>query len=192
MNSFFKKLWDAARPYYEKGRPLDLQHIEWMIPEARTVCDKENLDKYLFIPLVILHDIGYSQISTKNPFHKNVRKAHMKEGAVLSMRLLSEEKFRSDKLEKVVKLIAIHDVWAFNEHEAYNRDKVLGIFNDLDFIWMVTEIGFSHVAEYLKLSHIEMLSFIQSTEKLSNRPFSTKTTEELYCFYLNERLQCVF
>jgi len=91
-----------------------------------------------------------------------------------------------------VDLIAIHDVWALNDHEVYKKNKVLGSFNDLDFIWMVTEIGFSHVAEYLKLSLLEMLRFIQSNEKLSNRPFSTKTTEELYNFYFNERLQCVF
>ena len=84
MNSLFKKLWDAARPYYEKGRPMDVQHIEWMIPEAWKVCENENIDEYLLIPLVILHDIGYSHISTKSTFHKNVRKAHMKEGAVLS------------------------------------------------------------------------------------------------------------
>lgn len=191
MDSIFQKLWNVAHPYYEKGRPMDVQHIEWMIPEAVKVCDKENIDDFLLIPLVILHDIGYSQISTKNPFHKNERQEHMKEGAALAMRLLTEANFRDDKLAQVVELISIHDVWAFNDHEAYKQDIVLGSFNDLDFIWMVTEIGFSQVARYQKLNFVEMLNFIQSNEKLINRPFRTKTTKELFNFYLNERLQSV-
>jgi len=113
----------------------------------------------------------------------------MREGAKLAGKLLEQMHFPIEKRGQVVHYIEIHDVWAFNDHQAYQQDKVLGCFNDLDFIWMITEKGFAYVAEYLKLNPHEMLAFIQSNEKIANRPFSTKTTQKLYDFHLKQRVR---
>ena len=187
MDPIFQRLWERSRPYYEKARPMDIEHIQWMMPEAQKVCDMEHLDVYLLMPLVILHDIGYSNITSINPFQNNERIEHMREGANLAEKILIQMQYPIDKHEQVVHYIAIHDVWAINNHQVYQHDIVLGCFNDLDFIWMTTEKGFIYVAEYLKLNPQEMFDFIQHNEKIINRPFNTKTTQNLYDFHLKQR-----
>ena len=56
MKEIYQKIWKLAKPYYEKGRPMDVDHIEWMMKDALIVCEKEKLNDEILLPLVIFLD----------------------------------------------------------------------------------------------------------------------------------------
>src|SRR3989338_850820 len=142
MKVIYSKIWQLAKPYYEKGRPMDIDHIQWMMKEAQYVCEQEKLDDSLLLPLVILHDIGYAKVPKNNPFNLNIRKAHMESGSKIAKSILVKVKYPKDKIKEIVYFVSVHDNWAFGDIEIYTKNKILGIFTDLDFIWIVTPKGF--------------------------------------------------
>jgi hypothetical protein len=187
MKKIFNKIWNQAKPYYLKGRPMDIDHIEWMIKDAVYVSKKEKLNEDLLLPLVILHDVGYAKVPKDNPFKKNMREAHMKEGAKIAKVILSKLDYPKEKISKIVDYVALHDVWALGDNGVYKKDKVLGVFNDLDFIWMATDKGFQAVMKIREINKKEMLDFLVTNEKLVNRPFSTPATKKLFDKYIEAR-----
>jgi hypothetical protein len=187
MDPIYFKIWELAQPYYEQGRPMDIAHIKWMMRDAFLVCQMEKIDDSLLLPLVILHDVGYAKVPKDNPFNLDLRKAHMEEGAKIAKEILEKVDYPKDKVEKIVYYVSVHDNWAFGDDEVYKNDIILGVFNDLDFMWLATEKGFVAIADYLKLNHKAMLEYIKNDEKLINRPLSTKTTQKLFANYIEER-----
>ncbi|NQU99263.1 MAG: HD domain-containing protein [Parcubacteria group bacterium] len=186
MEKIFLKIWGLAKPYYEKGRPMDVDHIDWMMEEALFVCKKENIDDLLLLPLVILHDIGYAKVSKDNPFNLDLRSSHMKEGEKIAREILEKLNYPKDKIEKIVYYVSIHDNWAFGETEIYRKNQILRIFKELDFIWMATPKGFLFLMKILNKSRKQMINYLEE-EKPAGLPFSTETTRELYYHYLNNR-----
>ncbi len=187
MNPIYFKILELALPYYEHGRPMDVAHVKWMMRDAFLVCQLEKIDDSLLLPLVILHDVGYSQVPKDNPFNLDLRKAHMEEGVKIAKEILEKVDYSKDKAERIMHYISVHDNWAFGDNEIYKKDKILAVFNDLDFIWMATEKGFVAVADYLKLKHKAMLDYLQNNPKLTERPLSTKITQKLFANYIEER-----
>ena len=183
----FQMIWTEARPYYFKARPMDIAHIEWMRAIARTLCATEKIDSTILIPLVILHDVGYSSMREGNPFDLNVRKYHMVEGAKISSALLSHINYPSEKTKQIVTYVSVHDEWAFGNNAVFNSDIILGTLNDLDFIWMLTPIGFEEISRIRNCSTNEMLTFVGKNEKLTNRPLCTGTSKRLFLSYLEAR-----
>jgi HD superfamily phosphodiesterase len=186
MKKIYSKIWELAKPYYLKGRPNDVEHIKWMMKDALLVCKEENLDDSLLLPLVILHDVGYSKVPKNNPFNLDIRKAHMKEGKKLAESILKKVDYPKGKIEKISYYVSVHDNWALDDNSVYENDLVLATFTDLDFIWMATKKGFPLMMDYLNKDKKELLDFIQNNEKLTKRPFSTKTTKKLFEKYLKE------
>ncbi len=68
MDKIYRDIWEFAKPYYEKGRPIDIDHVRWMMEDALLVCEKEGVDEGLLLPLVILPDVGYAFV--RNSFHR--------------------------------------------------------------------------------------------------------------------------
>ena len=186
MNQIYEDIWKLAKSYYEKGRPMDIDHIEWMMKDAFLVCQKENLDDSLLLPLVILHDVGYAEVPKDNPFKLNLRKAHMEAGAKIARHILEKLNYPKDKIKKIEYYVSVHDNWALDDNSVYENDLILSTFTDLDFIWMVTKKGFPLMMNYLNKDKKELLDFIKNNEKLTKRPFSTKTTKNLFEKYLKE------
>ena len=178
--SLYKQIWNIARPFYEKGRPMDVGHIIWMMNIAPYVCEKERIDDTIFMPLVILHDIGYYGMSNKNPFDPKVRKKHMHKGAKIAGKILKQLNYPPNKIKRIEFYISIHDNWAFGEQ---NQDVLLNIFKDLDFIWLVSKKGFIAVKKILKKNSKEMIDYI-GKEKFN---FSSETTKEIYLDYIKAR-----
>ena len=56
--------------------------IRWFI--------NENIDESLLLPLVILHDVGYANVPSYDPYNLNTRKKHMREGAKIAKILLKK------------------------------------------------------------------------------------------------------
>lgn len=186
MKQIYLQIWNLAKPYYEKGRPMDINHIEWMMKEAEIVCRKEGIDDSLLLPLVILHDMGYSEIPKGDYFKIDVRKAHMKTGAEIARKILVNLNYPREKTEKIVYYISVHDNWALNDDSVF-KDPILAAFNDLDFIWGVEPKGFVIVAKLLEKSPKAMIEWIKASEKHERRPFSTSITKKLYEKYLKDR-----
>ena len=180
-------MWKLAKPYYEKGRPMDIEHIEWMMKYATIVCQKENLDESLLLPLVILHDSGYAEVPKGNPFQVNLRKAHMKAGAKVAKDILEKVNYPKEKIKEIEYYVSVHDNWALGKNEIYKKDKILGAFTDLDYIWMATPKGYPALMKILKKNKQEMLVYLETNEKLIQRPFATKTTSDLCEKYMNDR-----
>ncbi len=191
MKKVYSKIRELAKPYYKKGRSMDLEHVEWMITEALTVCKKEGLDDSLLIPLVILHDVGYANIPKSNPFNLDVREVHMVEGAKITKKILEKLNYPQNKIKKIAYYVSVHDNWAFGDME-YKKDKVLGALKDLDFIWMVTSKGFLALMKILKKTPEKMIDYIQSRPKEENLVLTSKTTKKMFDKYLRNRKKEIF
>lgn len=188
MKEVYQKLWGLAKPYYEKGRPMDVDHIEWMMQEALSVCKKENIDDSLLLPLVILHDVVYAEVPKGNPFNLDLRKAHMKASGKIAKEILEKLNYSKNKTEKIVYYVSVHDNWAFGDTEIYLKNKILGVFTDLDFTWMAAPKGFPASMKILNKNKKEMINYLESRETpAKGLPFSTETTKEIYENYLNDR-----
>ena len=187
MKSVYSRIWSLSKPYYQRGRKTDVAHILWMMDIALFVCEKEKLDDTLLIPLVILHDVGYSKIKKGNPFNIDIRKAHMAEGTKLSEEILKSVAYPDSKIPIIVHYVSIHDNWALGDNAIYKNDIILGVFNDLDFIWMATQEGFSAVAKIHGFEPMEMINFLEKNEKLVKRPFCSKSVALIFKEYLTKR-----
>ncbi|MAG01778.1 hypothetical protein CMI42_00415 [Candidatus Pacearchaeota archaeon] len=187
MKKIYNKIWQLAKPYYKKGRSEDIEHIKWMMKDALLVCKKEKLDDSILLPLVILHDTGYANVPKNNLFELDIRKTHMKEGEKIAKDILEEVNYSPDKIKKITHFVSVHDNWAFGKNAIYKKHKILGVFTDLDFIWMATPKGFDPVRKYLGKDKKEMIEYLENSDKLKKRPFSCESTKELYYNYLKDR-----
>lgn len=187
MKKIYQQIWKLAKPYYQKGRPMDIDHIEWMMKDALLVSEKERLDDTLLLPLVILHDVGYAEVPKDNPYNLDLRKAHMKAGKKIAKDILEKVDYPKEKIEQISYYVSVHDNWALGDNKIYKKDIILGTFTDLDFTWMTTKKGFPALMKILKKNKKEMIEYLKNNEKLSLRPFVTKTTEELFQKYLQAR-----
>jgi hypothetical protein len=188
MKPIYRKMWELAKPYYLKGRPMDIDHIEWMMKDALLVCKEENIDDTLLLPLVILHDVGYAEVSRNDYYNLDIRKAHMKAGEIIARRILEDLDYPKEKLDKICYYISVHDNWAFDDLKVY-EDPILNVFKDLDFIWIVTEKGFPAVMQVLGKNKQEMWDSVlaEPTPIYGKKPFANKTTENIYKNYLKQR-----
>lgn len=136
-----------------------------------------------------MHDIGYSQSGKESPFSLSVRARHMRAGKKLSKEILEKVGYPTAKIRKIVSYVSVHDNWAFGEHKLYQADKILGVFNDLDFISMLSQESFSAMTNFLGQNALEFLEHMKHNEKVVHRPFSTGSTASLYreTIYLTEQ-----
>lgn len=185
MEKIYEKIWELAKPYYKKGREMDIDHVEWMIEKALLVCEKEEIDDSLLVPLVILHDVGYAEVKG-DPFKRETRKEHMKAGAKIAREILEEVGYDKEKTEKIVYYVSVHDIWALGKIKVY-EDLVLGVFKDLDFIWVITPKGLPAMLKLTGKNKKEFLDEVKAEAKPAGKEgFSTKTTKKLFEKYLKE------
>jgi hypothetical protein len=192
MKPLYEELWQKAKPYYEKGRPMDIPHIEWMMQTVELVCQKEHIDDTLLMPLAILHDVGYSEVQNvehADYYNTDIRATHMKAGADIARRILSTISYPEDKVEKIIHYVSVHDNWAYGQIDIYTNDTILGIFKDLDFLWIYTEIGCQAIQKVLGKDDKAMLMYLRSEPSpiYGKKPFSVPSTKALYDKYLEER-----
>lgn len=183
MDEIYLKMWKLAGPYYEKGRFYDVAHIEWMMEEADKIADLEKLNKRLLLPIVILHDIGYSTTKQKNPNikEKEVKITHMKEGAKIAKTILEEIDYDKELTEKIVYYISVHDNWILGDDSPFKECKEMAVFNDLEFTWVAVIPGvFKAMAESMKMTPKEFYEFLSKDEKLDRRPFCCDYTKKMY------------
>ncbi len=184
MKNIYKEIYNLAKPYYLEGRPMDIDHIEWMMEVTEIVSKTDNLDDTILMPLVILHDVGYAEVPKDNPFNLNIRKLHMEAGANIARDILNKLNYPKEKTEEIVYYISVHDNWSFRENKIYREFPLLGIFTDLDFMWMASPKGFEALKGILKKNSEEMIKYLENNEKLKSRPFVSKTAKKIFEKYL--------
>jgi hypothetical protein len=180
MKEIYRKIWKLAKPYYRKGRACDINHVEWMMKEAFKLCQKENIDGTLLLPLVILHDIGYAEAPKDNPFKRYIRIAHMSAGKRFARKILKQVGYAEDKIIKIAHYVSVHDNWALGDNEIFRKDIILGVFNDLDFAWIATRRGFHALQIILGKGPDDTLEWIENNDKPRRRPFALRATKKLF------------
>lgn len=185
MRPIYNQIWQIAKRYNQRGQFYTADHIEWHIKEALTIIKNEKIDETIFIPFIILHDVGYSEIHKESPFKEKTREIHMEAGKEIARKILQTANYPKEKTEKIASYVALHDKWAFGDNKIYQEDKILGVFNDLDYISMFSRECFPAMAKFLKKDPINLLDYLENDEKLKNRPFLIRATKKLYNKYLN-------
>jgi MoaA/NifB/PqqE/SkfB family radical SAM enzyme len=187
IEEIYNKIWHKAKDYYKKGQFYTEGHAEWMNREAIELAKKEFFDPSIFLPFIFLHDIGYIKSPRRSPFNKESRLTHMLYGAKYARNILKKIKYPKEKIKEIITYISVHDDWALKNHSPYRHNIFLGAFNDLDFISMLVPQAFEAMKKILNKSDKQMIKFMQSNEKIKNRPFATPTTKELFKNYLKMR-----
>jgi len=183
MDQIYLKIFKLARPYYEKGRPYDIPHVEWMMEKAQKIAPKLDLNEKILYPLIILHDVGYSAVNEANPDIKdsNFKRIHMVEGAKIAKKILRDVDFDPELSEKIVYYVSVHDNWVFSDDEPFKECIEMAFFNDLDFAYAQSDIGIlENNAQSMGIGLEDMYDFWINDEKLTRRPFCCKETQEIF------------
>jgi hypothetical protein len=183
MNKIYLEIWELAKPYYQHSRSYDIPHIEWMIKKADRIAGLEKLDKKLLLPIVVLHDVGYSIISQNNPNikDKETKVIHMKEGANIASKILAEADYNKEIAKRIVYYISVHDNWLLGDDVPFQECREMALFNDLDFLWATTSFNiFKNMADSMNMSPKEFYKFWLKDEKLTRRPFCCDYTRQMW------------
>lgn len=189
MKDIYKKMLEKALPLYEKGRTGDVEHIKWLYETVPNYVDKSEIDFDILIPVVLLHDVGYSKVEKgADPFNLDIRKFHSEEGAKIAKDILKDLNYPKEKVEEVKRLIIKHDNWAFGDD--FSDEPVLRIFNNFDFMWMASEKGFDIVRKFMNKNpkdfYKQIMVFQQKNEK-EGRKWYSKRIEDLYYKLMEDR-----
>jgi hypothetical protein len=183
MKDIYTRMWQLAKPYYEKGRVYDIPHIEWFMRHVEAICEKEGLNEALLMPIAILHDVGYSVEGNANPHIKckASKKMHMHECAKIAGRILEEVQYDTGLSRKIVHYISVHDNWALGDDSPYKECREMAVFNDLDFLYSVSSCEIMEIqAQSMGKSQAEMLDFWIADEKHVRRPFACEYTRKIW------------
>lgn len=195
MDKKYLELWRLARPYYEKGRVYEISQIEWMMKEGDRIAGIEQLDKKLLLPIIILHDVGYSKIGLANPNikDKEIKIVHMRESRKIARAILEEADYDKEYLDKIVNYIAVHDNWLLGDDQPYQECKEMALFNDLDFLFVTSSFeAYKYTAESMGKSLKDFYQFWEKDEKLTRRPFCCQETEVMHKKTMEEMKKIIY
>jgi hypothetical protein len=189
MEKIYQEILNKAIPFYKKGREGDIEHVHWLFEIITKYISESDVDYELLIPVVILHDVGYSKVPKgANPYDLDIRKLHSEEGAKIAEHILEELKYPKEKIKEIKRLILKHDNWAFGD--SFKDEPILRIFNNFDFMWIASEQGFEKIRKLTKKTPSEFYKKIKQFQKDNEkcgREWFNKKIEDLYLQLMNER-----
>lgn len=100
--SFFNKLKEETKTYFEEGGSHEYSHTERVYQNALRISEGEDVDLDVVKTAALLHDIA------REKEDKGDCKCHAIEGASMARKLLNKLNFPKEKIEKVVYAIEIH------------------------------------------------------------------------------------
>jgi|GEM_PF-138384 len=149
MKEIFNRIWELALPYQDKRD--DTGHAEVSLRYAMELVTKENANEDVVIPAIILHDVGYSQLTKERRltvFNMGARDddrraavfEHQVESVKLAIKILRQVDYPSDLTDEILEIISQHDT----------RDGFIsqneGLVRDADKLWRTSKQG-TFVAE---------------------------------------------
>jgi hypothetical protein len=118
MKKIFNQIWKLALPYQDKRD--DTGHAEVTTKFAWKLVESEKGDEDVIIPAIMLHDIGYSQLTKERRlqvFDKNLSKEerlkvqmeHQNESVKLARIILGQVNYPPKLTEEILEIISQHD-----------------------------------------------------------------------------------
>lgn len=108
-------LRSKAMAYLEKGRPnWDAPHTEETVRWMEELIENEGGNRRVLVSTMWLHDIGYSGLFDGQPASfdnvmGDVRSNHMRQGADLARKILTELGYPLNEIDRISQLVSIHD-----------------------------------------------------------------------------------
>lgn len=185
MDKAYILIWNEAKKYLNQGRWFDLSHTLVALDFVKRLNLLEKGDETITIPAIMLHDIGYSAFSKIKdlailttapwipPFSKELKKAHLIEGARISEQILQKVKYDARKSEEIVEIVETHE----NEDDSrFKKNLNQAIVADADALTRVTDMGIRIITEEYGLKEEDVVAnFIKHLD----RWFLTKSARNM-------------
>ena len=166
MKKIFEEIWQRALKYQDKRD--DKGHTRIALKFAQELLKKEKANQDIVIPAIILHDIGWSQLSFKERFliykseltdkeEYQVRIKHQKEGCRLAAMILKDVGYDQDLVKKILKIISQHDT---SQEKLSQEDAVV---KDADKLWRFSKKGFWADVRRHKISPLKRYEHLESS-----------------------------
>jgi HD superfamily phosphodiesterase len=114
MKEIYKIIYELAKPFLNT-RKNDI-HIEISVSYAYKLLEKEAGDSDVVIPAVLLHDLGWWQLSEElqrrafgPQFDKELSRVHEVEGVRMAKEILEKVNYEINRMEEILLIIDGHD-----------------------------------------------------------------------------------
>ena len=155
MKDIFNKIWELALPYQDKRD--DSGHAATSLKYAQQLVELEDGDEDVVIPAIILHDIGYSQLTKERRMlifdkdaskevRREVQLEHQNEGAKLAGEILRKVNYPEELIKEIQEIISEHDT-----REGF-ISKNEGLVRDADKLWRTSLEGYTAAESRRKAS----------------------------------------
>ena len=186
MKEIFHNIWELALPYQDKRD--DNGHTQITLDYAIKLTDLEKGDEDIIIPAIILHDIGWSQLSRQSiamlfdPNSKQeqlykLRIQHQNESVRLATGILNDIGYPSQRNGEILTIISEHDT----RRDFISKNE--GLVRDADKLWRYSKVGFeADVRRFGRLlqDHYERMDEeLHSTEYLYSKSAMQIALDEL-------------
>lgn len=140
LNRFEERILRLAKPYL-KARDNEV-HSRAAIEFALRLLETEKADKYVVLPAIILHDVGYSAVPEELMLRaygprreKIVTRIHEQEGARIAAAILNDIAYDASKSAEILEIIDGHDTrpvaLSINDQVVKDADKLTRYAKDL-------------------------------------------------------------
>lgn len=144
MKDVFNRIWELALPYQDKRD--DPGHAEVTLRYATELVAVEKGNEDVVIPAIMLHDVGYSQLSRERRlsiFNRDSREEdrravafeHQTESVRLAARILRQLDYPDELTDEILEIISQHDT-----RQGF-ISKNEGIVRDADKLWRTSKEG---------------------------------------------------
>lgn len=145
MKDIFERIWQLALPLQDQRD--DSGHAEVALQYATLLLSTEQGNEDIVIPAMILHDIGYSQLSKERRLtifdrsksdaeRKAVQIEHENAGVILAKGLLVKVDYPRELVPEILEIISQHDT----RKEFISQNE--GLVRDSDKLWRFSERAF--------------------------------------------------
>lgn len=180
MKEIYQHIWDLALEYQDKRD--DEGHASTTLDFAQILVKLENGDEEVVIPAIILHDIGWSQLSyqrrlsifagnTKKEEIRAIQIEHQEKGVELARGILQKVSYPAALTEEILEIVSGHDT-----REGFiSRNE--GLVRDADKLWRFSATGFKASVARRKLSPETVAKNLESEIDRKNYFYSESAKE---------------
>jgi HD superfamily phosphodiesterase len=171
-----QKIFERAKPFLRTRK--NLIHTKIAFRYALKLLRNEDGDEDVFIPAVLLHDVGWKTIPPNlqltafgpNPSNPQLVRVHEVEGAKIAEAILKEFHYPPKKIKEISRIIRGHDS---RKRPISRNDRIV---KDSDKLWRYSRKG---MAVDLDRFHIPRREYIIFLEAIINHWFLTPTGREV-------------
>jgi HD superfamily phosphodiesterase len=161
MESKFQRIWQLAGPYLET-RQNDI-HTRVSVKFAYRLLQKEDGDRDIVIPAVILHDVGWIRVPEdlqpkaygSKATSVEINRIHEVEGAKIAEEILRGIEYDQDKVGEILRIVEGHDS---REEPISSSDKIV---KDADKLFRYSKEGFDFGFEIFRQPFWERMKIIR-------------------------------